>query len=127
MAAGGFRRRYVRYFRIADPSRTTSLATARKLYAQAAFTEFACFRRNIRCMEANNSSIKAFIGISRARGVDQKASMVAAIRAYGYEAGSHDEADAIAIRLYAIAKLFPKQAAVFGLDMGLLGAAADNG
>lgn len=104
--------------------RTTSLATARKLYAQAAHTEFVCLRMDIQCLEENLQSVKTFMGISRARGVDQKAEMVRCVERYGYEPENDDAADAIALRLYVLQRMFPSIAKGFNLDMGPLSAAA---
>jgi hypothetical protein len=103
--------------------RTTSLATARKLYSQAGMTELVCRDRKIKCMEVNLQSIKTFMGVDRTRGADQKASMVDCVKRYGYEPENDDEADAIAIRLFVLHRMFPAAARNFNLDMGLLGAA----
>ncbi len=103
--------------------RTTTLATARKLYGQAGYTELACRDFGIKCMEVNNMTIKKFMG----SGGYSKTDMIRAVKTYGYEPETDDEADAIAIRLFAIAKLFPKETANFSLDMGELGVAADRG
>lgn len=101
--------------------RETSLATVRKLSGLAWHTEFRCTMMNIRCEEASNTSVKKFVA---GHGFAKKNDMLAAIRARGYEVADHDEADAIAVRLYTIHQRFPKAAACLNLDMGALGVAA---
>ena len=108
--------------------RTTSLATARKLYSQAGYTELACRQRDIKCMECNLQSVKTFMGVSRARGVDQKASMMECVERYGYEPdGDEDAADAIALRLFVLHQMFPDVARRMPLQLGPLDAAAAIG
>lgn len=104
-----------------------NLATLRKLYGVAYHVELMCTKRKIECFEANNSSVKAFMGVSRAKGVNQKAQMIELVRRYGFAVRDDDEADAIAIRLYVIARRFPKLVRAMSIDLGPLGAAADNG
>jgi hypothetical protein len=100
--------------------RQTMLSTARKLYSQAAFLELACLDQRVRCLEANNSTIKSFMGVAGCKG---KEPMMAAVRAYGYDFEDHDQADAIALRLFAVHKLFPDTRGEFNTDLGPLGAA----
>lgn len=104
--------------------RTTSLATARKLYAQAAYLELACFDRRTRCLEANNMTVKAFLGVA---GIKGKEATVRAVHAYGYSCENDDEADAIAIRLYAVHRLYPEARGAFHTDLGPLGARHTTG
>jgi crossover junction endodeoxyribonuclease RuvC len=108
--------------------RLTSIATCRKLYGLAGLAELACHRRHIRCMELSNATVKAFMGVRKAPGCrDLKAQMIDAVALHGYQATTHDEADAIAIRLYILHKFHPEHRRAFSLDLGRLGAAADNG
>jgi hypothetical protein len=102
-----------------------SLPVLRKLYGAAYHVETVCKMRRIRCFEADNLAVKRFIGIPR--GGDPKKAMIQCIRRYGYEPADADAADAIGIRLYVIARMFPEAAKAFGLELGLLGAAAANG
>lgn len=104
-----------------------SLPVLRKLYGAAYHVELLCAVRKIRCLEANNQDVKTFMGVSRTRGTDQKAEMVRCVKAYGYEPGSHDEADAIGIRLYVLHQMFPEAAKAFPLALGPLGLAAAIG
>ncbi len=106
--------------------RATSLATCRKLYGLAGMTELLCHRRHIECMEVAGPTLKAFMGVKAAPG-EAKAQMVRSVQLHGYSPQSHDEADAIAIRLFILHKFYPQHRAAFSTDMGLLGAAADNG
>lgn len=95
----------------------TSLATCRKLYGLAWQTELCCRDYCIKCMEVNLMSVKAFMG----GGSYGKEEMIRAVRLYGYDPASSDEADAIAIRLYALHKLYPEQIGRFNLGLGDLG------
>ena len=104
-----------------------SVSLAKKLYGLAGMTEVVCRDLGLKCMELSNSSAKAFVGANKVPGKDRKAAMVEAIRAYGFAPETADEADAIAIRLYALHKLYPGTRTAFSLDLGALGAAADNG
>ena len=96
----------------------TSLATCRKLYGLAWQTELACRDYAIKCMEVAAPSVKAFMGSGNYR----KLEMIRAVRQFGYDPQNDDEADAIAIRLYAIHKLYPSSIQRFNLQMGALGA-----
>ncbi len=100
--------------------KVTSLATCRKLYGLAGVTEMICADFGIKCRSVNPMTIKAFIS-PRMR---HKADMVTAIRRYGYDPKSHDEADAIGLRLYVLNLLFPGASKKFGLELGMLGACA---
>ncbi len=109
--------------------RQTSLATCRKLYGLAGITQMTCHRRHIECMEVAAPTVKAFMGLTRqvSGGPDVKQQMIRAVGMFGYDVESHDEADAIAIRLFVLHKCYPQHRAVFSTDLGLLGAVADNG
>ena len=104
----------------------TSMATLRKLYGLAGVTEMLCKDHDIKCMEVSAGSCRAFIGAKRTQGQDMKKAVIAAVERYGYEPDDDDQADAIAIRLYVIARMWPRLMPAFSLDIGLLGAAADN-
>ena len=106
--------------------KVTSLATCRKLYGLVGVTEMLCHDRGIRCLEVSNATVKAFLGVRRAPGVDTKLQIVEAVRRYGYEVEDHDQADAIGIRLWTLHRFFPATRQAFSLDLGLLSAAADN-
>jgi hypothetical protein len=107
--------------------RSTSLATCRKLYGLAGMAELACHKRRIDCMEVSNATVKAFMGTSKTKAGEAKKAMIRAVELHGYCPNSHDEADAIAIRLYTLHKFYPSVRRNFSLDMGPLGVAADNG
>lgn len=95
------------------------LVTLRKLYGLAWHVEFY-FSGRCEVAEANNSSVKKqFTGSGRA----QKDDMVAAAVAAGFAAENHDQADAIALRMFTLGQRWPE---FRGLDGGLgaLGAAA---
>ena len=62
------------------------------------------------------------MGVKRMPGHDVKELMVEAVKRYGYEPKTHDEADAIAIRLYVLHELHPETRRSFALDLGALGA-----
>ena len=104
-----------------------SLPIMRKLYGAAFYLETLCTMRKIKCFEANVQDLKTFMGVSRARGVNQKREMVTAVERYGYQPASDDEADAIAIRLYYLHQRYPEHRARFGLELGALSAAATMG
>jgi Holliday junction resolvasome RuvABC endonuclease subunit len=108
------------------PSKT-SLITVRKLHGQAGLTELVCLDRKVRCLEQNLQNVKTFMGVSRARGVDQKAEMVRCVERYGYEPENDDAADAIALRLFVLHQMFPDVAKRLPLALGPLDAAAANG
>jgi hypothetical protein len=99
--------------------RQTRIETVRKLNGLASHTEYFCICHNIRCMEAQVWAVRSFLKI---HGRDQKAQVIEAIRWYGYNAGNDDEADAIAIRLYTIAKHWPEAMRKMKFDLGPLGA-----
>jgi hypothetical protein len=100
----------------------TQLIILRKLYGQSAHLLWRCSQSGIRCEGVNVQTIKSFMGIRRNRGIDQKAEMIAAVRRYGYDVLSDDEADAIALRLWALHTMFPATRCSFSLDLGELGA-----
>ncbi len=97
--------------------RQTSLQTLRKLYGLAGVTEQVCHMRGIKCREVNLMSVKAFV-CPRMRSKDE---MVRAIRLYGYDPKTTDEADAIGIRLFVLHAHFPKIPGL-NLELGILGA-----
>jgi Holliday junction resolvasome RuvABC endonuclease subunit len=98
--------------------RIANVITLRKLYGLAYHTELVCALRKVTVREANVSAVRKFIaGSGRAK----KHDVVAAVRLYGFDARDHDEADAIAIRLYTIANDFPGLSRNFGLELGMLG------
>lgn len=96
------------------------ITARRKLMGLAWHTEFICHERRIEVREANIQKIKMF---TTGMGNATKGQMVNAIEQFGHKVNSHDEADAIACRLYSIAVMFPEAARKLKLDMGLLGAA----
>lgn len=95
-----------------------SFDVVRKLTGLAWHTEWVCKQLEIECMEANNMRIKSFMGSGRMT----KDDMMEAVKRYGYDPKSFDEADAIAVRLYTISQRFPEMAASFNLDLGSLSA-----
>lgn len=103
------------------PFAKTTLATVRKLTGLAWHTEFVARSAGIRIEEAHRQQVCAFMGV-RGRGKDLKRQMIDAVRAYGYEVINDDQADAVAIRFYSIARLYPADAAPFDNSLGLLGA-----
>lgn len=88
----------------------TRIETLRKLYGLAGHTEVVCRYAGVKCMEVNLMQVRAFIG---AHG---KAGVIEAIRRYGFDPADDDQADAIAVRLYVLHRLYPN---VHGMDMGL--------
>jgi len=100
--------------------RHTSLATARKLYSQSGLTELICRDRGVEYRECHLMSVKKFMG----SGSYKKPQMIDAVKRFGYDPKTDDEADAIALRLFALHQLFPSAKRTFNLDMGQLGAAA---
>jgi Holliday junction resolvasome RuvABC endonuclease subunit len=82
----------------------TQLLILRKLYGLASHTEFVC-RGKCAVREANNQSVKAWwTGNGRA----DKNDMVAVAVANGFKVQTPDEADALAVRFFAIERLYPE-------------------
>jgi hypothetical protein len=99
----------------------TQLIILRKLYGIGSHTEFVCSQLGIECTEANVTSVKKF---TTNNGRADKPEMLAAIRQLGYDAKGFDEADAIAVRLFALHHKYPALVAKMKLDLGPLGAVA---
>lgn len=99
----------------------SGLKSVRKLTGLAWHTEFLCSLRGVTVLEAANTSVKKFI---TGYGGAKKPEVLEAVRRYGYDIDDFDEADAIALRLYTIARKFPNLAERFGLQLGQLGASA---
>lgn len=101
----------------------TNIATLRKLYGLASHTEFVCAKMQIKCREANQSKVKAFMGV-RGKGDAVKRAMVASVATYGYQVDNHDIADAIGVRLFTIGQERPDVLRHLKMDLGPLGMAA---
>ncbi|MGP9819220.1 hypothetical protein ACTZWW_04325 [Salinarimonas sp. NSM] len=77
----------------------TTPTVARKLMGLANATEVACYRRDVRCEQANLATVKkAFAGHGRA----EKHEMVAAARARGWDVRNDNEADACGLWFCAV-------------------------
>lgn len=78
----------------------------RKLHALAGITEMVAIRASVECCEVYPVTVKkALTGSGRA----DKAEMVRAARAYGFNPAVPDEADAFGLWLHAVKTRFPKQ------------------
>lgn len=98
----------------------TSLVTVRKLSGLAWHVEFFCKVNGLRCEEVSYSSVKKFVA---GHGFAKKPEMIAAVRRYGYDVQTDDEADAVGARLYTVAMQRPDLMGALRLDMGQLGTA----
>ena len=105
----------------------SSITTLRKLYGQAAHLEWRCQQARIECLEVNNMKVKKFFNVAGIRGKAGKQAIVNAVWFSGFCPKTHDEADAIAIRLYTIHERFSEHADALGLRLGGLGVAASMG
>ena len=92
-----------------------------KLYGLCAHTEFFCNRENIKCREASIPTVRKFLCNN---GHAKKDQVMRAVETYGYKVDNHDEADAIAMRLYTIGQERKDllQGPLFQMDLGELGA-----
>ncbi len=100
----------------------TSLQTLRKLHGLCWHTEYVAKICDIKCGEANVMQIRAYLG----RGFMKKDEVLAAVKRYGFDAGTdHDAADAIAVRLFTLEREYPHVARKMNLDLGQLGATAN--
>ncbi len=75
------------------PARTTP-DTARKLMGLAFLTELICYRRDVRCREANIMTVKKFF---TGRGRASKAEMIEAAASHGWICKDDNEADALGV------------------------------
>lgn len=99
-------------------SGTGNANTARKLMGLCWQTEIACYRRQIRCMEHNNSSVKKmFAGNGRA----EKGEMIAAAQRLGWDPKDDNAADALGLWACAVHEKAPKYSR---LTLGRLGGRA---
>jgi len=97
----------------------TSLPTVRKLHGLCWHVEYVCRISRIRCREANVMSIRAYLG----RGSMKKQDVLDAVKRFGFDCGDdHDAADAVAVRLFVLAREYPLVAHKMNLDLGELGA-----
>ena len=95
---------------------TGNANTARKLMGLCWQTEIACYRRQIRCMEHGNTSVKKmFAGNGRA----EKGEMIAAAERMGWNPKNDHEADALGLWACAVHEKAPKYSR---LKLGALGA-----
>ncbi|UYW25709.1 hypothetical protein OKC48_20915 [Methylorubrum extorquens] len=93
-------------------SGTGNANTARKLMGLCWQTEIACYRRETRCLEHNNSSVKAaFAGNGRA----DKAEMIAAAQRRGWNPKDDNAADALGLWCCAVRTVAPQHAERFNL------------
>lgn len=104
-----------------------NFVTLRKLYSLAGLTELVCLDADVKCLELSAAKVKAFLGVRYIKGgPDLKTQMVDAVKQYGYDCATHDEADAIGLRLLTIHHMFPQHIGSLGIDLGLLGAASNG-
>ncbi|SFM91344.1 hypothetical protein [Methylobacterium pseudosasicola] len=97
-------------------SGTGNANTARKLMGLCWQTELACYRRQIRCMEHGNTSVKKlFAGSGRA----EKHEMIAAAQRHGWNPKDDHAADALGLWACAVHEKAPKYSR---LKLGALGA-----
>ena len=76
----------------------THQATARVLLGLAAVTELVCDDHDVRCLEANNSSVLLhFTGKGGGKRKDKKARTIEACNDRGFHPQNEDEADALGI------------------------------
>lgn len=88
----------------------TQIATTRKLQGMAGVTEMVAHRLSIECAEVATSQVKkALTGSGRA----EKADMMAACRAYGFNPAVSDEADAFGIWLCTVRLRHPTLAGLW--------------
>lgn len=93
--------------------------TVIKLNGLATHTEFICHKQGLKCLSANPSQLKKFFTGS---GKAKKDDMVAAARRRGWRVGDDNQADACAVRAWAIyCYAAPEFRAAF--ELGALGAA----
>lgn len=85
----------------------TQIITLRKLYSLAGFTELVARRHGVECREAHmQSARKVVLGHGRpGKGKELKQNIMAYCRLRGWNPRNDDEADALVILEYAIAKL----------------------
>lgn len=102
--------------------KVTSLATLRKLYGLCGLTELVALRANrLKCREANLGAVRKFMcGNAFAK----KHRVVEMVEHYGYKVDDDDQADAVALRLYAISRERPELLRAWGMDLGPLGMSA---
>ncbi len=99
-------------------SGTGNANTARKLMGLCWQTELACYRRQIRCMEHNNSSVKKmFAGSGKA----SKDDMIDAARRLGWDPKDDNAADALGLWACAVHEKAPRYSR---LTLGRLGGRA---
>ena len=85
----------------------TQIATTRKLQGMAGVTEMVAHRAGIECAEVATSQVKkALTGSGKA----DKAQMIAAAKAYGFDPKTSDEADAFGIWICAVRLRHPSHA-----------------
>ena len=94
------------------PYKKSTVATARKLMGLAGHTEYVCHRMGVRCSEVGLQSIKLFLAGS---GRADKEAMVKSARMYGFDVENHDQADAIGLWGFSVAKLCPRDCRIFSL------------
>lgn len=82
----------------------TSVQTVFRLFGLAAHTVEIAHIREVRCERANNASVKKFLTDN---GRAKKPEVMDAIRARGWEPDGDDEADALAVLLWAESKWAP--------------------
>jgi crossover junction endodeoxyribonuclease RuvC len=88
----------------------TTIAVTRKLQGMAGVTEMVCHRAGIEVAEVATTQVKkALTGSGKA----EKADMMAAARAYGFDPATSDEADAFGIWLCALRLRHPTQAGLW--------------
>jgi Holliday junction resolvasome RuvABC endonuclease subunit len=103
--------------------RQARLTTLRRLYGMAALVQLHCAEQQIRCEEAQPSTIKQFW---TGDGWAKKPAMIEMAMARGYRVTDDNQADALALRFYMIHQLYPEAARKMRFDLGPLGAVAIN-
>jgi Holliday junction resolvasome RuvABC endonuclease subunit len=94
----------------------TSFKAVTKLHSLAGHTEWACLRRSIPCASAHNGKVKK---ASTGKGNAKKHETMAAITALGFFPQDDNEADAIAIWLYALGHRSPLEQSGFVRGLGI--------
>ena len=79
--------------------RTTSFKTVTKLHSLAGLTELRCLRSQVRGVSVMNARVKK---AATGKGNAKKPDMIAAVKGLGFAPQDDNEADAIAIWLYAV-------------------------
>ncbi len=91
-----------------DTSVPMNALTLRRLMALPMMIETVCEQWGIECREAPPQEISAFfLGAGSLKSEEKKRRTIEMCRAYGWQA-TEDEADALALLVYAEAKLFPE-------------------